>query len=154
MFNIFSNHNLDKKRVLVVDDNLDNALLLATLLLMEGYIVDIANCGYTAISKIEANPPNLVLLDYMMPEIDGIEVAKWVRKNRPSVAIVLVTAYIDVDDLYSDKVKLDGIITKPINFEETILLVGDILEPGKQITTQITNKYQDTNYLSHFFERF
>lgn len=154
MFNIFSNHNLDKKRVLVVDDNLDNALLLATLLLMEGYIVDIANCGYTAISKIEANPPNLVLLDYMMPEIDGIEVAKWVRKNRPSVAIVLVTAYIDVDDLYSDKVKLDGIITKPINFEETILLVGDILEPGKQITTQRTNKYQDTNYLSHFFERF
>ena len=154
MFNILSNYNLDKKRVLVVDDNLDNALLLATLLLMEGYIVDIANCGYTAISKIEANPPSLVLLDYMMPGIDGIEVAQWVRKNRPSVAIVLVTAYIDLDDLYSDKVKLDGIITKPINFEETILLVVDILEPGKQITTQRTNKYQDTNYLSHFLEKF
>ncbi|OKH34279.1 response regulator [Calothrix sp. HK-06] len=132
MRNIFSTQNLGKKRVLVVDDNIDNALLLSTLLETEGYLVDVANCGYTAISKIEANPPNIVLLDLIMPIIDGIEVARWIRKNRPSVAVVLVTAYSDLDDLLPDKVKFDGIITKPLNFEETILLIQNILEYGKQ----------------------
>lgn len=137
MRNIFSTQNLGKKRVLVVDDNIDNALLLATLLEIEGYLVDVANCGYTAISKIEANPPNIVLLDLMMPIIDGIEVARWVRKNRPSVAVVLVTAYSDLDDLLPDKFKFDGIITKPLNFEETVLLVRNILEYGKQPISQM-----------------
>lgn len=135
MLNFFITPNLSRKRVLVVDDNIDNALLLATLLEMEGYLVDIAYCGYTAIAKIEANPPNLVLIDFMMPGIDGIEVAEWVYKNRPSVAIVLVTAYTDFDDLHPSKVKFDGITIKPLDIDKTILLVRDILD-NKQTSTQ------------------
>ncbi|BAZ08424.1 response regulator receiver signal transduction histidine kinase [Calothrix sp. NIES-4071] len=140
MLNIFSTQNLDRNRVLVVDDNIDNTLLLATLLEMEGYLVDTAYCGYTAISKIEANPPNIVLIDFMMPGIDGIGVAQWVRKNRPSVAIVLVTAYTDFEDLHPSIVKFDGITIKPLDLEKTVSLIQDILN-AKQMTNHKYNQY-------------
>lgn len=144
MLNIFSTQNLDRKRVLVVDDNIDNAGLLATLLEMEGYLVDIAYCGYTAIAKIEANPPSLVLIDLMMPGIDGIGVAEWVRRNRPSVAIILVTAYTEFDDLHPSQVKFDGITIKPLDLDKTVLLVRDILD------RKMTRKFNQYVSIGHY----
>ncbi|EHC11664.1 response regulator transcription factor [Fischerella thermalis] len=125
---LFLEENLNKKQILVVDDVIDNSLLLATILESEGYQVDIASSGYTAIAKIEANPPSLVLLDLMMPELDGYEVAKWIRQNQPSVAIVIVTAYDELPTFDQQQLQIDGFLHKPINIDELLMQVQAILE--------------------------
>ncbi|WP_315788650.1 response regulator [Fischerella sp. JS2] len=125
---LVTEENLNKKQILVVDDVIDNSLLLATILESEGYQVDIASCGYTAIAKIEANPPSLVLLDLMMPELDGYEVAKWIRQNQPSVAIMIVTAYDELPTFDQQQLRVDGFLHKPINIDELLMQVEAILE--------------------------
>jgi CheY-like chemotaxis protein len=125
---LFLEEDLNKKQILVVDDVIDNSLLLATILESEGYQVDIASSGYTAIAKIEANPPSLVLLDLMMPELDGYEVAKWIRQNQPSVAIVIVTAYDELPTFDQQQLQIDGFLHKPINIDELLMQVQAILE--------------------------
>jgi CheY-like chemotaxis protein len=127
MKDLFCQPNPKKKQVLVVDDRIDNSLLLATILETEGYEVDTTDCGYKAIAKIEANPPDLVLLDVMMPNIDGYEVASWISQNQPSVSIVLVTAYDTLPQLDPNKIKIDGFIRKPIDLDEVLLKVETLL---------------------------
>lgn len=59
------------KRILVVDDAVDNLFLLQTVLEVEGYQVEIADSGKAALAKIELEPPDLLLLDMMMPGMNG-----------------------------------------------------------------------------------
>ena len=82
-------------RILVVDDVADNSFLLQTFLELEGYQVEVADSGYLALEKIETAPPDLVLLDVMMPGMNGYEVVKHIRENQqlPFIPILLVTGY-------------------------------------------------------------
>ena len=108
-------------RILIVDDHEDNVDLLRARLEAWGYRTDSANDGDVALQSIEANPPDLVLLDVMMPTIDGTEVARRVKENRslPFIPIIMQTAL----DATEHKVKglnagADDYITKPIEFAE------------------------------------
>lgn len=126
MQNIFSAPYLGKKQVLVVDNVIDHSQLLVTILEMEGYQVDTADGGHMAISTIEANPPHLVLLDLIMPEVNGIEVTEWIRQNQPEVAVIIVTSdYDESKDLLS-MTQIDGLLTKPIEYDSTISTVEAI----------------------------
>lgn len=129
----FNSQDWYNNRILMVDDMIDNTSLLATVLEVEGYQVDVANDGYTAIFKIEENPPSLVLLDAMMPEIDGFQVAQWIRQNHSYVNILLVTAY-DQASVFSNlnklSVQVDGLIYKPINIKELLQKIQTILAPA------------------------
>ena len=150
MKDLFCQPDSKKKQILVVDDLLDNCLLLATILEAEGYEVDTTDCGYKAIAKIEANPPDLVLLDVMMPNIDGYEVARWISQNQPSVSIVLVTAYDSLPQLDPKTIKIDGFIRKPIDLDEVLLKVETLLatKQGREKTvnfTKITPIYSRTD---------
>jgi CheY-like chemotaxis protein len=68
-------------RILAVDDTAVNLYLLKTALEEEGYDVDTASNGSLALAKIEASPPSMVLLDVIMPGIDGVEVTRRIRQN-------------------------------------------------------------------------
>jgi CheY-like chemotaxis protein len=127
MNNSSSNQKDDNKHILVVDDFIDNTLVIGTILELEGYQVDVADNGYTAISKIEANPPIMVILDLMMPELDGIEVAQWIRKNQPSVLILLFTAHEEIPVSAEYKPWVDAFIRKPVNVEDFLKLVRGLL---------------------------
>ncbi|BDA71742.1 response regulator receiver protein [Calothrix sp. PCC 7716] len=133
MPNIFSTQYFNKKRILVVDNVTDHSELLVYILKTEGYSVKTANCGYSAIAKIEASPPDLVLLDLMMPGINGLDVAKWVRQNRPSVAVVLVTSDYELLEELSAQAPIDGFLPKPVNWEKTISTVQAVLASKKQL---------------------
>ncbi|MFM2312787.1 MAG: hypothetical protein RLZZ04_2063 [Cyanobacteriota bacterium] len=129
----FKSQDWYNNRILIVDDMIDNTSLLTTVLEVEGYQVDVANDGYTAIFKIEANPPSLVLLDAMMPEIDGFEVAQWIRQNHSYVNILLVTAcdQASIFSKFNDVVmQVDGLIYKPINIKELLKEIQTILATG------------------------
>jgi diguanylate cyclase (GGDEF)-like protein len=108
-------------RILVVDDHEDNVELLRARLEAWGYEVDSANDGIEAIEMVHASPPDLILLDVMMPSVDGNEVARRIKQNPalPFIPIIMQTA------LDSTESKVEGLeagaddyITKPIEFAE------------------------------------
>src|ERR1041385_5615884 len=108
-------------RILIVDDHEDNVELLRARLEAWGYRSESASDGAEALQKIEECPPDLVLLDVMMPKIDGIEVARRVKGNAklPFIPIIMQTAL----DATENKVEgveagADDYITKPIDFAE------------------------------------
>jgi len=111
----------EPSRVLIVDDHEDNVELLRARLEAWGYATDTAGDGAEALRKIHESPPDLVLLDVMMPKIDGIEVARRVKGNDqlPFIPIIMQTAL----DATENKVQgleagADDYITKPIDFAE------------------------------------
>jgi diguanylate cyclase (GGDEF)-like protein len=108
-------------RVLIVDDHEDNVELLKARLESWGYETASARDGAEALHTIESTLPDLVLLDIMMPKIDGIEVARRVKSNPdlPFIPIIMQTAL----DSTENKVEgleagADDYITKPIDFPE------------------------------------
>ncbi|MDX2239690.1 MAG: response regulator [Leptolyngbyaceae cyanobacterium bins.302] len=123
--------DLDVDRILVVDDIADNSFLLQTVLEEEGYDVDIANNGRVALKKISANPPDLILLDVMMPEMNGFEVTRHIRQNLalPYIPIILITGYTEPTAGDGYDVGADGFIPKPINFDVLLSRVREILPP-------------------------
>ncbi|NJK48991.1 response regulator [Candidatus Gracilibacteria bacterium] len=115
------------KQILVVDASLHNSQFLATILALEGYEVTIASCGYTAIAKIEANPPDLVLLDAILPELDGIQVARWIRYNRPNVAVMLMTEN-NKTATAPYPFGIRGYISKPFNFKTLLAQIESVCQ--------------------------
>lgn len=117
-------------RVLVVDDLADNLFLLQTVLESEGYEVELADNGRSALAKIFASPPNLVLLDVMMPEMTGIEVTLLIRQHDQlsMLPIVLVTAYEDSVIEQGLRVGANDCLRKPINVDELLQKVQNFCE--------------------------
>lgn len=117
-------------RILVVDDHEDNIELLRARLLARGYQVDAAWDGEEALERVHAAPPDLILLDVMMPKIDGIEVVRRLKADAslPFIPIIMQTAL----ETTEDKVEgldagADDYITKPINFAELEARVKSLL---------------------------
>jgi len=123
-------------RILVVDDVADNSFLLQVLLEDEGYQVEVADSGSAALAKIESAPPKLVLLDVMMPGMNGYEVAQQIRENieLPFIPIVMVTGH---DQLtVSKNVQVERFLRKPIEFDELLSQVRTILELTQKKTAE------------------
>jgi DNA-binding response OmpR family regulator len=82
-----------EKRILVVDDEENIRELYRDELAEEGYRVELAENGIQALAKFESFRPDLVLLDVMMPGMDGIEVLRRIREKNPSIPVLLLTAF-------------------------------------------------------------
>jgi CheY-like chemotaxis protein len=112
-------------RILAVDDLPDNLFLLQTILEAEGYEVDVAEHGRVALAKIQALPPDLVLLDVMMPDLNGLEVTRAIRqdKNLRALPIVLITAHEDTIMTQGLDAGANDFIRKPIDFEHLLATI-------------------------------
>jgi diguanylate cyclase (GGDEF)-like protein len=117
-------------RILIVDDHEDNVELLKARLEARGYRTETATNGQQALDQVAVSPPDLILLDVMMPEVDGIEVARRIKANPrlPFIPIIMQTAL----DATESKVEgldagADDYITKPINFAELEARVNSLL---------------------------
>lgn len=113
--------------ILIVDDMEDNLALLQVILEKEGHRVDVANSGTLALAKVKASPPNIILLDFRMPDMNGFEVTQQIRQNDQysSVAILIVTADDEANEEQGLQIGANGFIYKPIRFKELIKKVGE-----------------------------
>jgi CheY-like chemotaxis protein len=112
----------NRSPILVVDDIHDNCFLLQSFLESEGYEVDIAESGVEAIAKIARSLPMLVLLDVMMPEMNGYEVVENIRQNLhlPNLPILLITG-MDVSAIPAvERTHVNGIIHKPVDLDQLL----------------------------------
>lgn len=108
-------------QILVVDDVEDNLLLLQMFLEAEGYGVETADNGSAAIAKVEASPPDLLLLDIMMPDMNGYEVTRHIRNDKAlSIPIMLVSAHDEANAIEGLEIGADDFIRKPIDFDELL----------------------------------
>ena len=85
-------------RILVVDDEVPITILLSKILKREGYAVETAGSGEEALAKLPEFVPNLVITDLKMPGIDGIELMRRIRRERPEIDFILLTAYATVEN--------------------------------------------------------
>ena len=115
--------------ILAVDDTPDNLFLVQLALEQEGHNVISVNDGYTALDKIKKTPPALVVLDVMMPGIDGYEVTRRIRQNPnlPFIPILLITAHEHSDVVKGLDVGADEFIRKPVKVDELQARVRSLL---------------------------
>ncbi|MBD2509503.1 response regulator [Nostoc muscorum FACHB-395] len=117
--------NSTNKLILVCDDIADNCFFFQTLLEMEGYEVEIVESGAAALAFLESKIPDLLLLDVMMPDMDGYEVARRIQNNPilQILTILLITANEEAFFRKELDVKVAGVIRKPV---EPDALIGYI----------------------------
>jgi sigma-B regulation protein RsbU (phosphoserine phosphatase) len=116
--------------VLVVDDTASNRMLYGTLLTRAGYNVRVASSGAEALQQIEAQVPSLVLLDFMMPGMDGAEVLSRLRKSATTMElpVVVLTASVASDDIERALVSgADDYITKPVDSRILLTRIKSII---------------------------
>ena len=142
-------------KILVVDDVAKNVKLLVDLLTVKGYSAVSASSGREALAKVEAEQPDLVLLDVVMPEMSGYEVCRKIRENPATeiLPVVMVTAL----DPGEERIKgldsgADDFLTKPINQAELLARVRSLLrikELYGTIQAQAAQLLEWNNTLEH-----
>ena len=139
-----------KGRILVVDDNQDNVEIVSIRLRSRGYEIREAGDGARALEMVHEQPPDLILLDVMLPDIDGYEISRRIKNDEtlPFIPIILVTAR----DSTQDKVAgldagADDYLTKPINFPELEARVRSMLRI-KRLQDELEEKNRELQRLS------
>lgn len=123
-----------KGRVLVVDDDEDSRRLLAHLLERKGYAVVLADGGPAALSTLEKTEVDVVVLDVMMPIMDGFAVCRELKKSQATatVPVILLTARDDMETRATGmKLGVSDFLAKPVNKEELYVRIRTQLE-GRQ----------------------
>ena len=116
--------------ILIVDDEAQNRRLLEALLLPEGYLTQTASSGQEALDAVAVRPPDLILLDVMMPDMDGLQVARALKANpaTSNIPIIIVTAQIDrAARIAGLNAGAEEFLTKPVDRAELWLRVRNLL---------------------------
>lgn len=119
----------ESKRILIIEDEQEPNRLFVTALQAEGYEAHGVFSGKEGLKALESAPYDLVLLDIMMEELDGIETCRRIRQNAKlqSVPICMVTASVDVEKVVlSFKAGANGYIVKPFDLDELLAKVQEL----------------------------
>ena len=143
------NMTMQPAQILVVDDNAMNVKLLSALLEGNGFAVSTAAGGVEALEKIQANKPDLVLLDVMMPDISGYTVCQRLRADEATslLPIIMVTALDDLERVKAIEMGADDFLCKPINQAELFARVKSLLRIN-ELQERLVHKNEELKQLS------
>jgi two-component system response regulator MprA len=132
------------ERILVVEDEARIASLISRGLRLEGYQVDVAPNGETALDKAFSTPPDLVILDVMLPDIDGLEVCRQLRAAGAEAPVLMLTA----KDAIPDRVAgldagADDYLVKPFAFDELLARIRALFRRTAPPETNIPLRFAD-----------
>ena len=113
--------------ILVVEDETSIASFVAMYLKNAGYTVRTSATGGDALTQVAAEPPDLVVLDLMLPDIDGVEICRRIRQRSDLPVLMLTARDEDVDKIIGLEVGADDYLTKPFNPRELVARVKSIL---------------------------
>jgi CheY-like chemotaxis protein len=123
----------NKRTIMVVDDNPDIVTIVKTILEVKGYVVQSAYSGQEVLGLLEKQKPDLIILDVMMPQMDGLEVLTRLKGDTgtASIPVILLTAKVQYEDVLGGyKMGADYYITKPFTSTQLInginLLLGEV----------------------------
>jgi len=122
-----------QKKILIVEDEESLLKLESILLTTKGYLVQGATTGLAALEAVAAEPPDLILLDIMLPELDGFDVCSRIRNNPETAAIpiILLTAKKTPEDIAKGRaVGADEYITKPFKSVLVMETIERLLNRG------------------------
>ena len=121
--------------LLVVEDENDIADLLGKVFTKEGFKVGVARDGLIALEMLRSDPPDLVVLDWMLPELSGIEVLKEMRARPESrmIPVIMLTARREeIDRVLGLELGADDYVTKPFSARELVLRIRGLLKRGEK----------------------
>ncbi len=139
------------KRVLVVDDDDKTVELVKMYLNRDGYRVLTADNGITALELARANHPDLIVLDLMLPGMNGLEVCRTLREESDVPIIMLTAMSTDDDKLTGLEIGADDYVTKPFSPRELAARVRVVLRrmPGERGPDEITHGDLAVNFVKH-----
>src|SRR4030043_260324 len=139
---------MEKTKILIAEDEKTQRDLLEGFLKKEGFFVDAVTNGREALQKLEGSYYDIALLDYKMPEIDGLQTLRGIRKLYPELPVVMVTAYGTVETaVASMKEGALDYLTKPIDLDELLLMLQKVIErsylirENKELKAQLQDRY-------------
>ena len=113
--------------VLIVDDVPTNVMLVQAILKKEGYTLLTADSGKKALEMTDAHNPNLILLDIMMPEMDGLQATQFIRSFDQDIPIVAMTANAFTEDkIKAKKAGMNAHLSKPLDRDRLIRVVAKL----------------------------
>lgn len=122
---------MNNKTILIVEDEKKIAALVADYLKNDGFSVDMLERGDMVVAYVKKNPPDLVLLDIMLPEMDGMSVCRELRKFS-NVPIIMLTARVEeIDTLLGLELGADDYIPKPFSPREVVARVKAVLRRSR-----------------------
>jgi DNA-binding response OmpR family regulator len=115
-------------RILIIEDNPDLAFGLRATLEIEGYVVDVAADGRTGLASVRSGHPDLIILDLMLPEMNGYQVLRSLRENNDQTPVLILTARgEEADKVLGFRLGADDYVTKPFGRLELSARVAALL---------------------------
>lgn len=143
--------DMEKARILIAEDEKTQRDLLEGFLKKEGFSVEAVANGKEALERLEVHSFDLALVDYKMPELDGLQTLREVRKLYPDFPVIMMTAYGTVETaVASMKEGALDYLTKPIDLDELLLTLQKVIErstllrENKELRAQLQDRYQFT----------
>ena len=142
------------QNILIIEDDKNALLGLTEILTDEGYSVDSAENAAKGLQLISTNEYDVLLTDFQLPDLDGLEITKRVRKHHQNIAVVMMTAFGSVKHaVLALKEGVDDYLTKPLDLEELLIILEKVisekslLKENQTLRDQLHGKYQFENII-------
>jgi len=122
---------MKKKRILIADDEPVMQDLMASALEIFGYKIDVVKNGLEAMDRIKRVSYDLLITDYVMPKMNGLELSRWVKSNHPTVPIIMVTGTTPAQE--NLKSEATALISKPFKVSKFQRVVKQTINRGSEI---------------------
>ena len=141
--------------ILVIDDKATQRDVLNGYLKKKGYKIFSSSSGQEGIDIVKNNPIDIILSDFKMPDLNGIEVLEQIKKINPEISFVIVTAYGTVENaVKAMRLGAFDYISKPVDLDELDLMIDRIIEhknlksENQLLKTQLQEKYKISSIVS------